>query len=127
MVFGKQIVKAIPKKNKYGNIVTTLNGIKFDSKAESLRYALLTQRQRAGMISDLKIQQSFDFHYGEKKICTYFSDFSYQRDGQLVVEDVKNPALAKSDSVFCIKKRMMRIFHGIDVVVIPPDKVLSTW
>jgi hypothetical protein len=46
--------------NKYGNRKVTYLGIEFDSMKEANRYAALLMLQRAGEISELKTQVSFE-------------------------------------------------------------------
>lgn len=54
------------KYNKYGNIKTVIDGIKFDSKRESERYLELKLLEKAGEISDLKLQPRFILQHGFK-------------------------------------------------------------
>ena len=42
--------------NKFGNIKTVVDGIKFDSKAEARRYTDLRTMQFAKQITDLEMQ-----------------------------------------------------------------------
>ena len=128
-------------RNKCGNIKVEVDGIKFDSKKEARRYSELTLLQRAGQISDLQLQREFELipaqyetfeRYGKtgkrlqdgqrciEKSCTYKADFSYMKDGQLVVEDVKgyrDPASA-GYAKFVIKRKLMLWVHGIKITEI---------
>lgn len=128
-------------RNKCGNIKVELDGIKFDSKKEARRYYELNLLQRAGQITDLQLQKEFELipaqyetfeRYGKKgqrlqdgqrcieKSCTYKADFSYMKDGQLVVEDVKgyrDPASA-SYAKFVIKRKLMLWRYGIKIAEI---------
>lgn len=70
--------------NKYRNIKTIVNGIKFDSKAEAERYIVLRTAQNNGEITDLKLQPQFELQpkYINNKgktvrAITYKADFSY--------------------------------------------------
>lgn len=77
--------------NKYGNQKTVVDGIKFDSKKEADRYRKLKLMQRAGIISDLKLQVPFILvpaGHGESA-AKYIADFTYMENGIKVVEDVK--------------------------------------
>lgn len=47
------------KRNKYGNVKTTVNGITFDSIKEAERYQVLLDAQRKGYIYDLRLQHDF--------------------------------------------------------------------
>lgn len=98
------------KYNKYGNIKTVIDGIKFDSKRESERYLELKLLEKAGEISDLKLQPRFILQHGFKyngktiRAITYTADFQYKEkeNKREVVEDVKGVETA----VFKIKKKM---------------------
>lgn len=123
------------KKNKYGNKKCILDGIEFDSKKEMKRYSELKLLERAGQISDLKIQVPFillpdqyapstEFYTrGEKKgmpkrgkllekSCQYIADFTYiDRGGNYIVEDVKG----KRTKEYLIKRKLMLYFHGVRI------------
>lgn len=81
---------------KYRNTPTTVAGLKFDSKAEARRYLYLWGQYGAGQIHDLKLQPEFTLQEayttptGERvRAIRYRADFSYERDGETIVEDVK--------------------------------------
>lgn len=121
------------RKGKYNNTKVEIDEIKYDSKKESQRNAYLELMQKQGLISDLKRQVVFELiptihedkvvHLKTKdkivkrvaqKAVTYKADFTYIKDGQLVVEDVKASAsYAALDKTFILKEKMMRYFHGI--------------
>lgn len=99
--------------NKYRNTKIIIDGIEFDSKKEGLRYKELRLLERAGLITDLKMQTSFELQPSFKKngktirAITYKSDFDYKtKDGRHVLEDVKSPATAK-DKTYILKKKML--------------------
>lgn len=82
--------------NKYGNKKIEIDGIMFDSHKEGIRYKELRLLERAGLITDLKMQTSFELQPSFKRngktirAITYKSDFDYRtRDGKHIVEDVK--------------------------------------
>ena len=54
--------------NKFGNTKVVVDGIKFDSKKEANRYGNLKLLQKAGEISDLKLQVKIEILVKEKKI-----------------------------------------------------------
>ena len=105
--YQKQIMKktgvTIPKahdeekKSKYNNKKTTIDGITFDSKRESVRYSELKLLERAGEIKGLELQPRFElqppFTKNGKKYrkIEYVADFRYTRaeTGETVVEDPK--------------------------------------
>lgn len=77
-----------PKRNKYRNVRTAVDGINFDSKKEAERYRELTLLQQAGEILFLTLQPKFPLGGGSKKV-SYVADFMYHERDCIVVEDVK--------------------------------------
>jgi len=81
--------------SKYHNKKTVLDGIKFDSQREAKRYWELKILERAGEISELKLQVSFELApsaiiNGRKSPPRkYVADFTYIENGKLVIEDAK--------------------------------------
>ncbi len=95
-------------RNKYKNIITHVDGYRFDSKKESERYCELKLLVKAGQITKLQLQPKFEIQeaftknskgYGAIK---YIADFTYQENGKTVIEDVKGVKTA----VYRIKKKM---------------------
>lgn len=109
--------------NKYGAKKTEVDGIKFDSKHEAMRYIELKYLQRIGEIRDLELQKSFELLPAQKgedgkikeRAVRYVADFVYfNKDGNLVVEDAKSKA-TRTD-VYLLKRKMMRYFKGIEIM-----------
>ena len=115
------IIYQRPKQTvKYGNVKTVEDGIKFDSKHESLRYIELKYLERIGQIRGLQLQVPFELIPAQKdengkvveRAVKYIADFVYfDADGNLVVEDAKG---MKTDA-YKLKKKMMRFFKGIEI------------
>ncbi|WP_310699656.1 DUF1064 domain-containing protein [Paraburkholderia sp. USG1] len=109
------------KPAKYRNTKCEHEGIKFDSQRERSHWFHLVQQQAAGLISDLRLQVAFvlterkqrDDGTWERK-STYVADFTYVRDGKLVVEDVKSEATRKNRT-YIQKRKQMLDKHGITV------------
>ena len=99
---------------KYKNVKTILDGISFDSRKESARYADLKLMQKAGEISDLTLQPKFDIVINGVKVCSYVADFSYTENGVKVVEDVKSEMTRKLPT-YRLKNKLMRAVHGIAI------------
>ena len=103
------------KPSKYHNIKTEVDGILFDSKAESFRYKDLKLMEEAGLISDLKLQPvyelipSFIRNGRKQRATTYRADFSYVEKGETIVEDVKG----KATEVFCIKWKLFNYIYPL--------------
>ena len=98
--------------SKYHAKKTVVDGIKFDSKKESLRFLELRMMERAGEIRYLKLQPRFDFELNGTKMGFYKADFQYWKDGAVVVEDVKG----FKTPVYNLKKKMMKAFHGVEIL-----------
>lgn len=99
---------SLEKTNKYHNTITTVDGIKFRSKKESDRYQELILLEKAGEISDLKIQvpyvvaDSVSWHGKTIKAIKYYADFEYTDRGIKVVEDTKGKLIA----LYVLKKSL---------------------
>ena len=91
---------------KYNNKKTTVDGIKFDSKGEANRYCELKLLERAGEISDLKLQPRFELLPKQKdeRAINYTADFMYQEDGETVVEDFKG----KETRDYIMRRKMFK-------------------
>lgn len=122
------------KENKLHNVPTSrcLQGgkpIRFPSQREARRFDQLMLQLRAGMIRNLKLQQSYTLQAayitpeGERvRGIAYRADFSYERatapdaiGGAYwlpVVEDAKG----KRTDVYIMKKKLMKERLGIDIV-----------
>lgn len=106
---------------KYRNRHTTIDGMRFASKAEGRRYQELKLLERAGKISDLLTQVSYKLAppvkfagtTRNKPALRYIADFRYVEDGVTIVEDVKSPA--SITEAFQIKRHLMLSTHGIDI------------
>lgn len=104
---------ATTRHNKYHNVPTEVDGIKFDSKAEAARYAELKLFERAGSIANLQVHPRFVIVDADEhgKAMHYEADFMY-RDwstytGLMVVEDVKG-GRATSTPLFRLKARLFQ-------------------
>lgn len=109
---------------KLRNKEIIVDGIKFQSKREAHRYTELKQLERAGYISDLELQKTFELIPAQYKngkcverACKYIADFVYKQDGETIVEDSKgyrNPSSA-TYAKFVIKRKLMLYIHNIVV------------
>lgn len=105
------------KQSKYRNRKTVMDGIKFDSKNEALRWLELKALAKAGKISELQRQRSFELAPGVKingrvrPPLRYIADFVYLEDGDLVVEDVKG----RITEGYRIKRHLMKSIHNINI------------
>lgn len=95
--------------------------LRFDSQKEARRYDHLILRQQAGEIRDLRLQVDFTLQeaYTDQegrriRAIRYRADFTYkERDGRLVVEDVKSRPTRTRE--YLIKRKLMKDRHGIEI------------
>ncbi len=117
-------------RNKYHSKKLKIDGESFDSRKEYRRWTALKGMEKAGAISDLRRQVTFELippqrepdskgaRGGTKKgrvierACNYVADFVYFRDGQMVVEDTKG--FRTTD--YIIKRKLMLWVHGIRIL-----------
>lgn len=108
-------------KSKYHSQKVVIDGITFDSKKEGQRYSQLKMLEKAGLISDLRLQVPFELAppvmiKGRRKPpLRYFADFRYIEDGQTVIEDCKSD-ITRKDSTYRVKIHLMKSVHGLDVI-----------
>lgn len=105
-------------RNKYNNKFTYVDGIRFSSRKEAERYAVLKLLEKAGAISDLVLQPRFtlqeSFVYAGKKErkIEYVADFQYMQGGNLIVEDVKG----LKTPVYKLKRKLFLNKYGSDII-----------
>lgn len=109
--------------HKYGAEVTTVDGIRFDSRKEANRYSELLLLEREGEIFDLRRQVHMGLHttalLGDGtpvRVGYYIADFVYRTRGMTdadvpIVEDSKG---MKTD-MYRMKKRWVLLEYGIDI------------
>ena len=108
--------------NKYRNRKITYNGKIFDSKAEYKRYKELLMLEKCGVIKNLQRQIEYELipkqklirpvkgHKSERK-AVYIADFVYEKNGEVIVEDVKG--IRTSD--YILKRKLMLFVHKIQI------------
>ena len=99
--------------SKYNAIETEVDGIRFHSKKEAIRYQELKLMERAGEIKDLQLQVKYSLDVNGVHICNYIADFVYfdYRFSKVIVEDTKG----KRIQPYPIKKKLMKACHNIDI------------
>lgn len=114
--------KAPDKGRVRGTKRICVQGIQFDSKKEADRFGDLRNLERAGIISDLKLQVPFELHGKDGpilaptgKVMTYRADFQYfdKRIGVTVIEDAKGWAT----DTFKMKQAILAA-QGVEVVTV---------
>lgn len=94
----------------------------FDSRKEQERFWQLRTMENRGEIEDLHVQvpfelipsQTYNGKFKERAV-KYIADFTYRKNGELVVEDVKGYRKGAAYSVFSIKRKLMLQKYGIAV------------
>ena len=109
--------------SKMRNVKCEVDGLRFDSKKEGVRYGELKLLAMAGEIKDLQVHPQFDMVVNGYKVCRYVADFSYfptkaRGVNQRVVEDVKGAQKCGAWEKFRIKAKLFRALYGFDVTVV---------
>ena len=112
---------------KYNNTKREYDGHKFDSLKELARYKILSAWLASGIIRELNLQEPFvlvpavilikDGKPKKKPAVKYIADFTYMKDSDFIVEDVKSEA-TKNLPVYRLKIHLMKHIHGLDVTEI---------
>ena len=105
--------------SKYGNLKTSVNGERLDSKKEAKRYIDLMIMLKAHHITELQRQVKFVLIPSQRidgkvveRECSYIADFVYKdKKGNLVVEDTKGFRTPE----YKIKRKLMLYVHGIRI------------
>lgn len=105
-----------PKRSKYGNRKTVIDGIRFDSKREAEYYAELKLREKAGEVFEVEMQRPFAIVINGQLVCTYKSDFHFYDAiaKRRRVVDTKGFATPE----FKLKKKLMKAVLGLDIEVV---------
>ena len=110
--------------NKYHNKTVIVNGMEFDSQKEADRWRELSLLQRAGEIKDLSRQVKYQLlapqrdEHGKviEQAVDYIADFQYRdKNGKIVVEDVKGMKKGSAYAIFVIKRKLMLREYGIRI------------
>jgi hypothetical protein len=117
----RPVTTSAKKPAKYRNTRCEHQGVKFDSQRERSHWFHLIQQEAAGLISDLELQVPFVLTDRKQRddgtwerASKYVADFTYIRDGKLVVEDVKSDATRKNRA-YVQKRKQMLDKYGITV------------
>ena len=115
---------AAMRRSKYGAVPTTIDNIRFHSKAEAARYLQLKMLQQAGEIYGLELQPKYQLLVTARgagpyeRVCVghYIADFRYREGpkGILRIEDVKGYDVPLGKW----KRRHCEAQYGIEVTVI---------
>ena len=104
-------------RSKYGNRPVTLDGYTFASQAEARRYTELRLLERAHQIRELAVHPKIPLVVEGIHVCDYIGDFVYlDRQGDLVLEDVKSPATRTA--LYRLKRKLVEVLHHRTIVEI---------
>ncbi len=106
-----------PRKLKYRNCPTFVDGMKFDSKKEAQRYGTLKQLERLGEIRDLRCQVPFQLVVNSFVVGKIILDFTYVGPHGIVYEDVKG-GTATQTPVFRWKARHFQAQYGAKISLV---------
>lgn len=115
------VQKVLFPKVKYHNKKCEYKGLKFDSLKERNHYIVLEHLEKTNQIKDLKRQVKFELQPSFKlngktiRAINYIADFTYLKDGVLVIVDVKSE-ITRKDKVYILKKKMFQYKYGMDIV-----------
>ncbi len=117
-----------PRRNKYNNIPTIIDEIKFDSKLEAKYYCQLKLLERTKLIKDLILQPQFIIYIEELETGLLIPDWSYFGDFQFFdveknkdrVSDVKgfDPTISKA------KRRQVSKQYQIEIEIWEKDTII---
>lgn len=105
---------------KFRAVPTTIDGVKFASKAEARHYSTLLLRLRAGEITELECHPSFALAPKVKvggqtvRAIRYTADFRYLENGRRIVEDVKSGPTAAT-AAYRLRINLWRRVHAADI------------
>ena len=104
------------RRNKYGAIRTTVDGITFDSKAEAQRYVELKLMEKVGLVASIRVHPRFPIIVNHIKVCSVILDFSYYylEDKLVVHEDIKG----KDNALSRLKRKLVEAYWNIKVTVV---------
>lgn len=98
--------------SKYHSTPMVVDGHRFPSKKEANKYAELRLMERAGIISDLKLQVRYPLEMCGQTVTHYVADFVFKENGNTVVCDVKG---FRTD-LYRLKKKMMKAQYNVEIL-----------
>lgn len=105
----------IYRRPKYRAIRTKIDGISFDSKAESYHYLILRALLDSEKIDELKVHPRYPIRINSVLVCHVELDFEYKdEEGNTHYVDVKGTDTAMSK----LKRKMVEAYHNITVEIV---------
>jgi Protein of unknown function (DUF1064) len=118
---------AEPRRHKYGarpaRAGERFDGLAFASQEEARQYDLLRLRERAGEIvaGSIRTQVVFSIEINGVHVCDYIADFVCRETAAPDI-DVVIDAKGVATAVYCLKKKLMKACHGVDIVEVGRPK-----
>lgn len=100
---------------KYRNIPTMVDGIKFASKREAKRWVDLKILESKEFIRNLKRQVPFDLRVNNKLVCRYIADFTYEEYKGGIWVPIVDDAKGYRDRVFLLKRKLMAAVWNVEI------------
>lgn len=111
----RQLDKPAPKPvAKYKAVPTEIDGVKFASRKEAKRYKDLLLLQKAGKISDLKLQPVIRCVVNGELVCKYIADFFYI--DLATMKDTFEDAKGYQTPVYRLKRKLVHACTGITIL-----------
>ncbi len=106
--------------NKYRNKPCVIDGHRFSSQGEGLRFRELKILDKAGNIRNLVLQPRYEIRINNMKICTYVGDFSYEQgiSGGLSWESILEDYKCVLTPIYKLKKKLVKAVHDIEITEI---------
>lgn len=104
-------------RSKFGAVRTKVDGISFASKKEAKRYGELKILERAGEITDLKLQPRYPLVVNGMKVCTYVADFLYHNTfrGATMAQPIVEDAKGFKTPEYKLKAKLFLALHGFPI------------
>ena len=101
--------------NKYRNVWTEYNGIRYQSKKEAKRAQELDLLKKAKKVKTIVRQPKFEIEINGQHICNYKADFKIiYSDDRIEYEDVKG---IKTE-IYKLKKKLVEVLYNIEIIEI---------
>lgn len=105
------------RRSKYNAKPVVIDGIRFASTKEGNRYRELKLLEKAGAITQLKLQPIFTLYTPtartDEAVGKYIADFAYREKSLYIVEDVKSPATRTA--LYRWKVKHLKLQDGITI------------
>ena len=110
--------------SKFKNTKVTLDGLSFMSKAEAAYYYFYLKPEiEEGLIENLELQPRIKCEVNGKKVCDYVSDFSFYREEERFIVEVKG----YQTDVYRLKIKLVYACHpDMNIEVVPASKLRSS-